>query len=197
MSGDRIKKVSPADAYRNLCLAVIGKKTLTYLVLEGGGHSDKLLLLLCEPLKHSRCNLQYLRLGSCSDTTQQWAYLSSSLEINQSLTCLNLTANELLDESARLLCKTLRHPKCFLQRLSLENCHLTEACCEELSSASIVNQALTHLCLANNHLGDGGVKLLCGGLSHPVNYRTWFKSVCVCTCIQVGQIGEHLMILRE
>uniref|UniRef100_A0A8C4FET1 Uncharacterized protein n=1 Tax=Catagonus wagneri TaxID=51154 RepID=A0A8C4FET1_9CETA len=49
----------------------------------------------------------------------------------------------------------------------LENCQLTEACCKELSSALIVNQRLTHLCLAKNNLGDGGVKLLCEGLSYP------------------------------
>ena len=49
----------------------------------------------------------------------------------------------------------------------LENCQLTEACCKELSSALIVNQRLTHLCLAKNDLGDGGVKTLCEGLSYP------------------------------
>ena len=49
----------------------------------------------------------------------------------------------------------------------LENCHLTEACCKELSSALIVSQSLTHLCLAKNALGNGGVKLLCEGLSYP------------------------------
>ncbi|XP_035580814.1 NACHT, LRR and PYD domains-containing protein 2 [Zalophus californianus] len=162
-----IKNVSPADAYRDLCLALVGKKTLTHLVLEGGVHSDKLLLLLCETLRHPRCNLRYLRLGSCSDTTQQWADFSSALEVNQSLKCLDLTASELPDECTKLLCMTLRHPKCFLQRLLLENCHLAEACCKELSSALIVNQRLTHLCLANNNLGDGGVKLLCEGLSYP------------------------------
>ncbi|XP_077613050.1 NACHT, LRR and PYD domains-containing protein 2-like [Crocuta crocuta] len=103
---------------------------------------------------------------SCSDTTQQWADFSLALEANRSLKCLDLTASELLDESARMLCTTLRHPKCFLEKL-LENCRLTEACCKELSSALIVNQRLTHLCLANSNLGDGGVKLLCEGLSHP------------------------------
>ncbi|KAF3815005.1 hypothetical protein GH733_017281, partial [Mirounga leonina] len=80
------------------------------------------------------------RLVTCSATTQQWAHLSSSLKINQSLTCLNLTANELPEESAKSL---------------LENCHLTEACCKELSSALIINQRLMHLCLAKNALGDG------------------------------------------
>ncbi|XP_014649684.1 PREDICTED: NACHT, LRR and PYD domains-containing protein 2-like, partial [Ceratotherium simum simum] len=163
-----IKNISPADAYRDLCLAFIGKKTLTHLILEGDVHGDKmLLLLLCETLKHSRCNLQYLRLGSCSDTTKQRDDLSSGLKINQSLRCLDLTASELLDEGVKLLCTTLRHPRCFLQKLSLEDCHLTEACCKELSSTLIVNQRLTHLCLANNNLGDGGVKLLCEGLSYP------------------------------
>uniref|UniRef100_A0A8C2RTQ4 Uncharacterized protein n=1 Tax=Capra hircus TaxID=9925 RepID=A0A8C2RTQ4_CAPHI len=96
------------------------------------------------------------RLGSCSDTTWQWADFSSALKVNQSLKCLDLTASEFLDAGVKLLCLTLRHPKCVL----LENCQLTEACCKELSSALIVNQRLTHLCLAKNDLGDGGVKTL-------------------------------------
>ncbi|XP_047693010.1 NACHT, LRR and PYD domains-containing protein 2 [Prionailurus viverrinus] len=161
-----LKNVSPADAYRDFCVVFGGHETLTHLTLQGNDQDD-MLPILCEILRHPKCNLQCLRLVSCSASAQQWAHLSSSLEINQSLTCLNLTANELTDESARLLCKTLRHPKCFLQRLSLENCNLTEACCKELSSALIVNQSLTHLCLAKNALGNGGVKLLCEGLSYP------------------------------
>ncbi|XP_054444130.1 NACHT, LRR and PYD domains-containing protein 2-like [Pteronotus mesoamericanus] len=163
-----IKNVSPVDAYRDFCLAFIGKKTLTHLTLEGGAHGDTmLLLLLCEALKHRTCNLQYLRLGSCSDILPQWDDFSLALKVNQSLQFLDLTASELWDEGVKLLCDTLRHPKCFLQKLSLENCHLTGACCKELSSALIVNQRLTQLCLAKNNLGDGGVQLLCEGLSYP------------------------------
>lgn len=33
-------------------------------------------------------------------------------------------------------------------------------------SALIINQRLTHLCLAKNALGDRGVKLLCEGLTY-------------------------------
>uniref|UniRef100_A0A671FAF7 NLR family pyrin domain containing 2 n=1 Tax=Rhinolophus ferrumequinum TaxID=59479 RepID=A0A671FAF7_RHIFE len=161
-----LKNISPADAYRNLCIIFGGHKTLTHLTLQGNDQND-MLPPLCEVLRHPKCHLQYLRLVSCSASAQQWADLSSSLENNQSLTCLNLTANELLDEGAHLLYMTLRHPKCYLQRLSMENCHLTEAYCKELSSALIVNQRLTHLCLAKNALGNHGVKLLCEGLSYP------------------------------
>uniref|UniRef100_A0A671F6L6 NACHT domain-containing protein n=2 Tax=Rhinolophus ferrumequinum TaxID=59479 RepID=A0A671F6L6_RHIFE len=174
-----IKNVSPAEAYQDFCLAFTGKKTLTHLTLEGSVHSEKMLLLLCETLKHLRCNLHYLRLGSCSDITQQWDNFSLALETNQSLKCLDLIASELLDEGVKLLCTTLRHPKCFLQRLSLENCHLTEACCKELSSALIVTQRLTHLCLAKNNLGDGGVKLLCEGLSYP---ECQLQTLVLCHC---------------
>nr|XP_031537997.1 NACHT, LRR and PYD domains-containing protein 2 [Vicugna pacos] len=161
-----LKNLSPADAYRNICLALGGLETLTHLTFQGNDQDD-LLPPLCEVLRHPKCNLQYLRLASCSATTEQWATLSSCLKISQSLTCLNLTANEFPGEAAKGLCRTLSHPKCFLQRLSLENCHLTEANCKELSSALIVSQRLTHLCLAKNALGDRGVKLLCEGLSYP------------------------------
>uniref|UniRef100_A0A8C6HJ54 Uncharacterized protein n=1 Tax=Mus spicilegus TaxID=10103 RepID=A0A8C6HJ54_MUSSI len=43
---------------------------------------------------------------------------------------------------------------CFIHRL--ENCHLTEACCKDLSSILMVSRTLTHLSLANNKLGDNG-----------------------------------------
>lgn len=58
------------------------------------------------------------RLASCAATRRQWADLSCCLHINQSLTRLNLTANEVLDEVAKRRYVTLGHPKCCLQRLS-------------------------------------------------------------------------------
>ncbi|XP_036130826.1 NACHT, LRR and PYD domains-containing protein 2-like [Molossus molossus] len=190
-----IKNVSPTDAYRDFCLALIGKKTLTHLTLEGSVHGDKmLLLLLCEALKHRRCNLQYLRLGSCSDLTQQWDDFFSALKINQSLQSLDLTASELQDEGVKLLCLSLRHPKCFLQRLSLENCHLTEVCCKELSSVLMVNRRLTHLCLAKNNLGDGGVRLLCEGLSYP---ECQLQTLVVCQCNITRRGCKHLSDLLQ
>nr|XP_039323981.1 NACHT, LRR and PYD domains-containing protein 2-like [Saimiri boliviensis boliviensis] len=157
---------SPADAYRNLCLALQGHKTVTHLRLRGSAQSDT-LPALCEVLRHPKCNLQYLGLVSCSATTQQWADLSLTLEVNLSLTCVNVSNSELLDEGAKLLYTTLKHPKCLLQRLSLENCHLTEADCKDLAVILVVSQELMHLCLAENPLGDTGVKFLCEGLSDP------------------------------
>ncbi|XP_069314106.1 NACHT, LRR and PYD domains-containing protein 2-like [Eulemur rufifrons] len=161
-----LKDISPADFYQNFCHALSRHKSLTYLTLQGNDQND-MLPSLCEILRHPECNLQYLRLVSCSATPEQWADLASALETNQSLTCLILTATKLMDAGVSLLHTTLRHPKSFLQRLSLENCHLTEACCKNLASALIVNQRLTHLCLAENTLGDRGVEILCEGLSYP------------------------------
>ncbi|XP_054566049.1 NACHT, LRR and PYD domains-containing protein 2 [Eptesicus fuscus] len=160
-----LRNVSPADAYQNFCIILGGYETLTHLTLEGSDQSN-MLPILCGALLHPKCNLQYLRLVSCSATAEQWADLPTSLETNHSLTCLNLTANEFQDEGAKLLYMILRHPKCTLQRLSLENCHLTAAYCKELASTLMVNQRLTHLCLAKNDLGDHGVRLLCEGLSY-------------------------------
>uniref|UniRef100_A0A2K6GCG9 NLR family pyrin domain containing 2 n=1 Tax=Propithecus coquereli TaxID=379532 RepID=A0A2K6GCG9_PROCO len=161
-----LKDISPADFCQNFCLALRRHKTLTHLTLQGNNQNDT-LPSLCEILRHPKCNLQYLRLVSCSATPQQWAGLSSALEANESLTCLILSANKLMDEGVKLLHTTLRHPKSVLQKLSLENCHLTEACCKNLASALIISQRLTHLCLAENTLGDRGVEILCEGLRYP------------------------------
>ncbi|XP_076695790.2 NACHT, LRR and PYD domains-containing protein 7-like [Callospermophilus lateralis] len=162
------RSVFPETAYQDLCLALVGKRTLTHLTLGGSlPEAQMLLLLLGETLKHNRCRLQCLRLGLCSAPTQDWSYLFLTLQVPYSLTCLDLSDSELLDEGAKLLCAGLRHPTCPVQRLSLENCQLTEACCKEVSVTLVVSQRLTHLCLAKNDLRDDGVKTLCEGLRYP------------------------------
>uniref|UniRef100_A0A4W2CLP0 NACHT domain-containing protein n=1 Tax=Bos indicus x Bos taurus TaxID=30522 RepID=A0A4W2CLP0_BOBOX len=153
--------------WADLCSVFSSNENLNFLDVKESFLSHSSVRILCEQITHVTCHLQKVVLGSCSDTTQQWADFSSALKVNQSLKCLDLTASEFLDEGVKLLCLTLRHPKCVLQKLSLENCQLTQACCKELSSALIVNQRLTHLCLAKNDLGDGGVKILCEGLRYP------------------------------
>nr|XP_027777036.1 NACHT, LRR and PYD domains-containing protein 2 [Marmota flaviventris] len=161
-----LKNISPAGAYQNLCLAFGGHKTLTHLTLEGS-ELDDVLSSLRQVLSHWRCKLQCLRLGPCSAPVPEWADLFLTLQFNHSLTCLDLSDSELLDEGAKLLCAGLRYPTCPVQRLSLENCQLTEACCKEVSVTLVVSQRLTHLCLAKNDLGDDGVKTLCEGLRYP------------------------------
>ncbi|XP_017748016.1 PREDICTED: NACHT, LRR and PYD domains-containing protein 2 [Rhinopithecus bieti] len=155
--------------WTDLCSIFGSNKDLMGLEINNSFLSASLVKILCEQIASDNCHLQRVvhRLVSCSATTQQWADLSLALEANQSLMCVNLSDNELLDEGAKLLYTTLRHPKCFLQRLSLENCHLTEANCKDLAAVLVVSRELTHLCLAKNSLKDTGVKFLCEGLSYP------------------------------
>ncbi|XP_070943961.1 NACHT, LRR and PYD domains-containing protein 7 isoform X2 [Macaca nemestrina] len=163
-----IKNVTPDTAYRDFCLAFIGKRTLTHLTLEGHIEWERtMLLLLCDLLRNHKCNLQYLRLGGHCATSEQWVDFFYVLKANQSLRHLHLSASVLLDEGAKLLYKTMTHPKHFLQMLSLENCRLTEASCKDLAAVLVVSQQLTNLCLAKNPIGDTGVKFLCEGLSYP------------------------------
>ncbi|KAM5236277.1 NACHT, LRR and PYD domains-containing protein 7-like [Ctenodactylus gundi] len=164
-----IKNVSPVEAYQDICLALVSKETLTHLTVEGCEQEDETMLMLAlgEILKYGRCSLQQLRVVSCSANTVQWGNLFLILQINQSLTCLDLSGSVLRDQGAKVLYSVLRHTNRVLQRLSLEDCCLTEASCKELAPVLLVNNKLTHLCLADNDLGDNGVKLLCDALCDP------------------------------
>ncbi|XP_048224950.1 NACHT, LRR and PYD domains-containing protein 7-like [Perognathus longimembris pacificus] len=164
-----IQYITPEIAYQDLCLALIGKESLTHLALEGRVREDKvrLLLMVGEMLKNEKCRLQSLRLGTCCDVSpQQWANFFLAVQACQSLTDLDIADNEILDSGSKLLCQTLLRPGCAMQKLSLENCQLTHICCKDFASIFIISQHLTHLSLAGNDLGDFGVKILCEGLFH-------------------------------
>ncbi|KAM5236276.1 NACHT, LRR and PYD domains-containing protein 2 [Ctenodactylus gundi] len=142
------------------------KEALTHLVLEGNWYND-MLPLLCKVLRHQKCNLQYLSLASCSATASQWNEFFLTLRGNRTLTSLDLSGSYLTEAHHSALYATLKSPNCFLQRLSLEDCCLTEASCKELSSVILINKRLTHLCLAKNEFGDHGIKILCDALCFP------------------------------
>uniref|UniRef100_A0A452GZD4 NLR family pyrin domain containing 3 n=1 Tax=Gopherus agassizii TaxID=38772 RepID=A0A452GZD4_9SAUR len=67
-----------------------------------------------------------------------------------------------------LLCQALNShfPLCLPVSCRFSDCHLTAACCEDLSSILGTKQTLVELRLAGNSLGESGVKLLCEGLKH-------------------------------
>lgn len=119
------------------------------------------------------------RLGPCSNIPQQWDDFSLALKINQSLKYLDFTASELLDAGVKLLCATLRHPKCFLQRLSLWCCNITRRGCKHISKLLQGDSSLTHLDLGFNPIATG-LWFLCEALKKP-NCNLKYLGLCGCS----------------
>ncbi|XP_059564762.1 NACHT, LRR and PYD domains-containing protein 14 [Myotis daubentonii] len=178
-----------ADGCQNFANCLIHNQNLLHLDLKGSDIGDGGVKSLCEALRHPDCKLQNLSLESCSLTTLCCLNISKILIRSHSLIFLNLSTNNILDDGVELLCEALRHPNCHLERLSLESCGLTVAGCEDLSLALINNKGLTHLCLADNVLGDGGVKRMSDVLKHP---QCTLQSLVLRRCHFTSGSCEHL-----
>ncbi|XP_036024149.1 ribonuclease inhibitor isoform X2 [Onychomys torridus] len=110
---------------------------------------------------------QVVRLDDCGLTELRCKDISSAIQANPTLTELSLCTNELGDAGVCLVLQGLQKPACKIQKLSLQNCSLTEAGCGVLPNVLRSLPTLRELHLSDNLLGDAGLKLLCEGLMDP------------------------------
>ncbi|KAM9038531.1 NACHT, LRR and PYD domains-containing protein 14 [Sarcophilus harrisii] len=152
---------------QDLSATLTASRKLTHLCLAHNSLRDEGLKILSTALKCPDCPLQKLTLWSCGLTAAGCQDLATVLLNNKNLTHLDLGENDLGDDGMKLLCAALAQPQCSLQALDVLVCFLTEACCQDLADALILNRNLHSLNLGHNALKDEGVKLLCKALRHP------------------------------
>uniref|UniRef100_H0V413 NLR family pyrin domain containing 14 n=1 Tax=Cavia porcellus TaxID=10141 RepID=H0V413_CAVPO len=189
-----LKFVAFPDDYQDIFSFLTYKQTLMHLDLKGSYITDNGVKSLCEALKHPECKLQHLGLESCSLTATCCADIAKALVKSQSLVFLNLSSNNLLDDGMMMLCEALGHPECYLQRLVLQNCGFTEVSCEDLSLVLLRNKRLTHLCLADNSVGDSGVKFLSTALAYSeCTLQSLVLRRCHFTTISIEYLSTSLL----
>ncbi|XP_038656780.1 NACHT, LRR and PYD domains-containing protein 3-like isoform X1 [Scyliorhinus canicula] len=147
-------------------------QSLTDLDLSWSNLRNSGVKLLSVVLMNSHSKIQKLKLDNNSLTDSCAEHLASThisdiIDINQSLTDLDLSHNNLGDSGVKLLSVALRNPDCKIQKLNLYHNALAHSCAEDLTSALSTNRSLLELDLGDNKLGDSGVKLLSVVLRDP------------------------------
>ncbi|XP_059817072.1 ribonuclease inhibitor-like isoform X2 [Hypanus sabinus] len=141
--------------------------SLTELDLVYNELGDSGVKLVSEALRNPGCKIQKLCLRSVGLTAAGVVDFTYALSTNPSLTELDLRDNELGDSGVKLVFEAVRNPGCKIQNLCLRSVGLTAAGVGHLASALSTNCSLTELDLANNELGDSGVKLVSEALRNP------------------------------
>ncbi|XP_048840074.1 NACHT, LRR and PYD domains-containing protein 12-like [Brienomyrus brachyistius] len=139
---------------------------LRELDLRNNDLQDSGVNLLSVGMGDSQCTLEILRLSDCKVAERSCSFLASALRSNLShLRELDLSYNHPGDSGVMLLSAVLEDPSCKLEKLKVDQCELTETCCEALATALRSNSShLRELDLSDNDLQDLGVKLLSAGL---------------------------------
>ncbi|XP_016374863.1 LOW QUALITY PROTEIN: protein NLRC5-like [Sinocyclocheilus rhinocerous] len=112
-------------------------------------------------LMNRQCKLEILNLCGCSITEKQCLILTSALKSNPShLRELDLSVNQIKNTGVNHLCDVLKDPHCKLERLSLNECGITDvtSLVQSLAGTKAL-QFLTELDLSKNNLGDSKEQL--------------------------------------
>ncbi|XP_051749367.1 NACHT, LRR and PYD domains-containing protein 3-like isoform X11 [Ctenopharyngodon idella] len=140
------------------CSAVTSalKSHLRELDLSGNKLGDSGVNNLSVLLINTQCKLEKLHLCECSITEKQCLILTSALSINPShLRELDLSGNEIKNT----VCYILKDSRCKLERLSLNNCGITDVSLTQSLTNTKVLQFLKELDLRNNNIGDSKEQL--------------------------------------
>uniref|UniRef100_A0A8C2ER46 Uncharacterized protein n=1 Tax=Cyprinus carpio TaxID=7962 RepID=A0A8C2ER46_CYPCA len=112
-------------------------------------------------LQDKHCTLNTLILCGCSITEKQCLILTSALCLNLShLRELDLSGNKIENKGVKHVSETLKDERCKLERLSLNDCGITDvsSLTQSLSETKAL-QFLKELDLSNNKIGDSEQKL--------------------------------------
>ncbi|XP_019566453.2 NACHT, LRR and PYD domains-containing protein 13 [Rhinolophus sinicus] len=187
------KSVTPVRVLKELVLVLYGNSRLTHLNLSSNNLGITVSMMIFRTLRHSACNLKYLCLEKCNLSVASSEGLALLLTSTERTTRLCLGFNQLQDDGVRWLCTLLSQPECALERLVLWFCQLGVPSCRYLSDALLQNKSLTHLNLRKNHLGDEGIRLLCGALSRPdCSLQNLDLSECFVTAEGCGGLADVL-----
>lgn len=141
---------------------------------------------LCRFLQSPDCQLEILRLESCSLSASSCSYLALALTFNPHyLKELDLTENDLTDSGVEHLCVFLRQPGYRLEHLRLDHCGLSESSCLSLASA-LKSSNLKKLDLSVNEIKDCGVRHLCDLLRSPDDCRLEAMELKICNMTETG-----------
>uniref|UniRef100_A0A8C0KNG3 NLR family pyrin domain containing 5 n=1 Tax=Canis lupus dingo TaxID=286419 RepID=A0A8C0KNG3_CANLU len=152
---------------RHLWMTLITNRNIKCLNLESTHLKDEDLMMVCEALRHPNCLLESLRLDHCGLTPACCLVISQILVTSISLKSLSLVGNKVTNQGIKPLCDALTASQCTLQKMILGKCGLKAPDCQDLASALISNQSLTHLCLSSNSLGSEGMNLLGRAIKFP------------------------------
>ncbi|XP_078288260.1 NACHT, LRR and PYD domains-containing protein 3-like [Rhinoraja longicauda] len=149
---------------KDLASALRANPSLKELKLSANKLGDSGVKQVSAALRNPDCKIQRLGLDSVGLTYSGAEDLASALSTNSSLTELIIGDNALGDSGVKLVSAALRKPDCKIQKLGLNNVGLTNSGAEDLASNLSTNTSLTELHLADNNLGDSGVKLVSAAL---------------------------------
>ncbi|XP_026106257.1 NACHT, LRR and PYD domains-containing protein 12-like [Carassius auratus] len=118
---------------------------------------------LSDLLMNPQFNLKILHLCGCRITEKQCLILTSALKTNPShLRELDLSGNKIKNSGVNHLCDILKDSQCKLERLSLNDCGITDVAClaQCLSETKSTKVLLKELDLSNNKIGDSKQQLI-------------------------------------